>query len=224
MARELPAEFPRLSDRLRFFIGDVRDATRLEMAMRDVDIVVHAAALKHVPAAEYNPFECIRTNVIGAENVVQAAIRAGVQQGHRAVDRQGGQSDQPLRRLQAGLRQDLRRRQQPVRRPRHRAFASCATATWSARAARVVPLFRRLIARGRRRAADHRRAHDAVLDHAASRASISCCPRSAMMHGGEIFVPKIPRMAIADLAAAMAPGPAARRSSASAPARSCTRS
>ena len=63
---------------LRFFIGDVRDASRLEMAMREIDIVVHTAALKQVPAAEYNPFECIRTNVIGAENVVTAALRNGV--------------------------------------------------------------------------------------------------------------------------------------------------
>ena len=63
---------------LRFFIGDVRDRARLEMAMRGIDTVIHAAALKHVPAAEYNPFECIHTNVMGAENVVQAAIRAGV--------------------------------------------------------------------------------------------------------------------------------------------------
>ena len=54
---------------LRFFIGDVRDRDRLEMAMRDVEFVFHAAALKQVPAAEYNPMECIRTNVIGAENV-----------------------------------------------------------------------------------------------------------------------------------------------------------
>jgi UDP-N-acetylglucosamine 4,6-dehydratase len=65
-------------DAPRYFIGDVRDEARLEMAMRDVDYVIHAAALKHVPAAEYNPFECIRTNVHGAENVVQAAIRTGV--------------------------------------------------------------------------------------------------------------------------------------------------
>ena len=53
---------------LRFFIGDVRDVRRLEMAMREIDIVVHAAAMKQVSAAEYNPFECIRTNVMGAEN------------------------------------------------------------------------------------------------------------------------------------------------------------
>jgi len=63
---------------LRFFIGDVRDQDRLKMAMREVDYVIHAAALKQVPTAEYNPMECINTNVIGAENVVQAAIRTGV--------------------------------------------------------------------------------------------------------------------------------------------------
>ncbi len=63
---------------LRFFIGDVRDRDRLELAMRDVDYVVHAAALKQVPTAEYNPFECIRTNVFGAENIVYAALRRNV--------------------------------------------------------------------------------------------------------------------------------------------------
>src|SRR5262249_16841710 len=63
---------------MRYFIGDVRNVDRLEMAMRDVDYVVHAAALKQVPIAEYNPFECIATNVLGAENVVQAAIRRNV--------------------------------------------------------------------------------------------------------------------------------------------------
>ena len=63
---------------LRFFIGDVRDRDRLELAMREVDYVIHAAALKHVPAAEYNPMEYIHTNVYGAENVVFAALRAGV--------------------------------------------------------------------------------------------------------------------------------------------------
>lgn len=64
--------------RMRFFIGDVRDAERLELATREVDVIVHAAALKQVPAAEYNPFECIRTNVSGAENVVRAALRNNV--------------------------------------------------------------------------------------------------------------------------------------------------
>ncbi|MDC1257026.1 UDP-N-acetylglucosamine 4,6-dehydratase (inverting) [Pelagibacteraceae bacterium] len=63
---------------LKFFIGDVRDKERLLMAFDGVDYVVHAAALKHVPAAEYNPMECIKTNIYGAENIIQAAISCGV--------------------------------------------------------------------------------------------------------------------------------------------------
>jgi len=75
MATELsPDRYPAL----RYFLGDIRDRDRLEMALQSVDVVVHAAALKQVPAAEYNPFECIHTNVLGAENIVRAAIRTGV--------------------------------------------------------------------------------------------------------------------------------------------------
>ena len=65
-------------ENLRFFIGDVRDVQRLSMAMENVDVVIHAAALKQVPAAEYNPFEFVKTNVIGGQNVIQAAIDNGV--------------------------------------------------------------------------------------------------------------------------------------------------
>lgn len=63
---------------LRFFIGDVRDLKRLIMAMKDIDFVIHAAAMKHVPIAEYNPMECIKTNINGAENVINAALETGV--------------------------------------------------------------------------------------------------------------------------------------------------
>ena len=66
------------SDALRFFLGDVRDVSRLTQAMNDVDYVVHAAALKQVPAAEYNPMECVKTNILGAANVVHAALARGV--------------------------------------------------------------------------------------------------------------------------------------------------
>ena len=65
---------------MRFFIGDVRDKARLVTAMVDVDYVVHAAALKHVPAAEYNPMECIKTNVLGGQNVIEAAIQQNIKQ------------------------------------------------------------------------------------------------------------------------------------------------
>jgi len=64
---------------MRYFIGDVRDLPRLQKAMRNVDFVVHAAALKHVPIAEYNPMECIKTNVMGAQNIIDASIENNVQ-------------------------------------------------------------------------------------------------------------------------------------------------
>ena len=75
MALEYPeSKYPQL----RFFIGDVRDLSRLQMAFKGVDYVIHAAAMKHVPIAEYNPMECIKTNINGAENVIQAALDCGV--------------------------------------------------------------------------------------------------------------------------------------------------
>lgn len=75
MAQEYPAKyFPQL----RFFIGDVRDYERLRMAFKGVDYIIHAAAMKHVPIAEYNPMECIKTNINGAENVINAALETGV--------------------------------------------------------------------------------------------------------------------------------------------------
>lgn len=69
-----PSKYPNI----RFFIGDVRDADRLRLAMEGIDTVIHAAALKQVPTAEYNPFECIKTNVLGAQNVIEAAMAVGV--------------------------------------------------------------------------------------------------------------------------------------------------
>ena len=74
---EMQQDFP--DERIRFFIGDVRDQDRLKSAMKGIDFVIHAAALKQVPAAEYNPMECIKTNVHGAENVIQAAIANDVE-------------------------------------------------------------------------------------------------------------------------------------------------
>ena len=76
---EMAQQFsPQSHPQLRYFIGDVRDADRLERSMEGIDIVIHAAALKQVPTAEYNPFECIKTNVMGAQNLIEACIKAGV--------------------------------------------------------------------------------------------------------------------------------------------------
>jgi len=78
---EMAQEFsPRKYPMMRYLIGDIRDKDRLRRALEGVDIVIHAAALKQVPTAEYNPFECIKTNVLGAQNLVEASIDAGVQQ------------------------------------------------------------------------------------------------------------------------------------------------
>lgn len=71
-------EFSSFSDQLRFLIGDVRDLSRLMRAMEDIDYVFHLAAMKHVPSCEYNPFEAVQTNVIGTQNVIQAAISNNV--------------------------------------------------------------------------------------------------------------------------------------------------
>ena len=71
---EMAMKFQKHDDVMRFFIGDVRDASRLKEATRGIDIIIHAAAMKHVPIAEYNPMECIKTNIYGAENVIQAAL------------------------------------------------------------------------------------------------------------------------------------------------------
>ena len=71
-------EFRKHEKKLRFFIGNVRDAERFKRACETVDIIIHAAALKQVPAAEYNPMECIKTNIFGAENVINAALDCGV--------------------------------------------------------------------------------------------------------------------------------------------------
>ena len=71
---EMQQRLSKYSQKMRYFIGDVRDLTRLSMAMNGVDIVIHAAAIKQVPAAEYNPMECIKTNINGAENVIEASL------------------------------------------------------------------------------------------------------------------------------------------------------
>ena len=75
MAHEFPSDkYPAM----RYFIGDIRDYERLKMALKGIDTVVHAAAMKHVPIAEYNPMECIKTNIIGAENIINACLDSDV--------------------------------------------------------------------------------------------------------------------------------------------------
>ena len=193
-------EFPSI----RYFIGDVRDANRLEMAMRGIDYVIHAAALKHVPAAEYNPFECIHTNVLGAENVVNAAIRAGVK---KVIALSTDKAASPANLYGASkLASDkifvaanhLSGHDGP-------SFSVVRYGNVVGSRGSVVPFFQKLIRDG----ADSLPITDPrmtrfwiTLDQ-----SINFVLTSLdQMHGAEIFVPKIPSMKITDLAAALAPG------------------
>lgn len=194
----------RLSDpRLRYFIGDVRDRDRLMMAMRNVNIVVHAAALKHVAIAEYNPFEAVRTNIWGAENVVTAAIRTGVR---RVIALSTDKAANPINLYGATKlasdkifiagnnlagAQDTR-------------FAVVRYGNVVGSRGSVVPFFKKLVAQG----ADH----FPITDPRMTRFWITLqqgvdfvlrCLET--MQGGELYVPKIPSMTVTDLATALDP-------------------
>ena len=203
LARGLQADYPKYFNRLRFFIGDVRDASRLEMAMRDIDYVVHAAALKIVPVAEYNPFECVLTNVHGAENVVKAALRTSVK---RVVALSTDKAANPINLYGAtklaadkimvaanNLSGDDGAQFSVVR------YGNVIGSRGS-----VVPFFQNLLRGGAKSLpiTDPRMTRFWItLDQGVALVLSSF----ALMQGGEIFVPKIPSMRMVDLARAMAP-------------------
>jgi UDP-N-acetylglucosamine 4,6-dehydratase len=189
---------------MRFFLGDVRDRERLVMALRGVDYVIHAAALKQVPAAEYNPMECIKTNIHGAQNVIEAALANDVK---KVIGLSTDKAANPINLYGAtklaadklfvaanNLAGGHRTRFSAVR------YGNVVGSRGS-----VVPLFRRLIEQG-----------DGPLpitDVRMTRFWITLqqgvdfvVQSLSRMQGGEVFVPKIPSIRITDLAEAMAPG------------------
>ena len=188
---------------LRYFIGDVRDGTRLDMAMRGVDMVIHAAALKQVPTAEYNPFECINTNVIGAENVVRAAIRNNVK---RVIALSTDKAANPINLYGASkLASDkIFVAGNNLSGTAETLFAVVRYGNVVGSRGSVVPLFRDLIAKGAKDLpiTDARMTRFWITLNQGVRFVLSCL---ALTRGGEIFVPKIPSMKIVDLAKAMAP-------------------
>ena len=186
---------------LRYFIGDVRDKDRLTRAFEGIDIVIHAAALKQVPTCEYNPFEAIKTNILGAQNVIEACDRHGCEAGGRAQYRQGRRTDQPVRRHQALLRQAVCCRQQLSRAARHPFLVVRYGNVMGSRGS-VIPFF---LDGERRGPADHRRTYDPLQHHPGGRGATGAL-RAGDMWGGEIFVPKIPSYRITDVAEAIAPG------------------
>lgn len=199
---EMAQEFN--SDKMRYFIGDVRDRHRLCLAMRGVDYVIHAAALKQIPAAEYNPMECIKTNIDGASNIIDAAIECEVK---KVIALSTDKAVNPINLYGATkLASDklfvaannivgaLRTRFSVVR------YGNVVGSRGS-----VVPFFQKIIREGAREIP--------ITDPRMTRFWITLqqgvdfvLKNFERMQGGEIFVPKIPSMKITDLAEAIAPG------------------
>lgn len=188
---------------LRYFIGDVRDADRLEMAMRGIDYVIHAAALKQVPAAEYNPFECIRTNVHGAENVVRAAIRCGVK---RVIALSTDKAASPINLYGASkLASDkIFIAANALSGKGGTRFAVVRYGNVIASRGSVIPFFAKLIEDGARSLpiTDTRMTRFVITLAQGVNVVLSSL---AIMQGGELFVPKIPSIKIIDLVQAMLP-------------------
>jgi UDP-N-acetylglucosamine 4,6-dehydratase len=203
MAREVAAAHPDVADRMRYFIGDVRDLSRLEMAMREIDYVVHAAAIKIIPIAEYNPFETILTNVHGAENVVKAAIRNKVA---KVVALSTDKAANPINLYGASkLASDkIMVAANNLSGVKGAKFAVVRYGNVIGSRGSVVPLFEGLIRKGAKALP--------ITDPRMTRFWITLeqgvafvLSSLALMQGGELFVPKIPSMRMTDLAKAMAP-------------------
>jgi UDP-N-acetylglucosamine 4,6-dehydratase/5-epimerase len=204
MQLELREQFDQATyNKLRFFLGDVRDRERLTLALRGVDIVIHAAALKQVPAAEYNPSECIHTNIMGAENVVWASLANHVKQ---VVALSTDKACNPINLYGAtklasdktfvaanNLSGDIGTRFAVVR------YGNVVGSRGS-----VVPLYKRLLSQGATElpVTDPRMTRFWItLDEGVEFVLSSL----ELMRGGEIFVPKIPSMTMPDLVKAMSP-------------------
>ena len=188
--------------RMRFFVGDVRDASRLLTALRGVDIVVHAAAMKHVPICEYNPIEAVQTNVNGARNLIEAAMGCGVE---RVIALSTDKAVSPANLYGATklCMEKLLLAANAYSGDRSTRFSVVRYGNVMGSAGSVIPLFRAQKKHGKLTITDARmtrfwiemcEAVDLVLDGL------------ALMAGGEIYIPKLPTTDIETLAEAVAPG------------------
>ena len=191
------------NDSVRFFIGDVRDSERIDLAMSGIDYVIHAAALKQVPAAEYNPMECIKTNVYGAENVINAALKNNVE---KVIALSTDKAASPINLYGASklvsdklfIAANNLSGGSPTR------FSVVRYGNVVGSRGSVVPFFSELIKNGAKQIPITEKTMTRfwiTLDQGIEFV-VSSFKR---MHGGEIFVPKIPSVRILDLAKAMAP-------------------
>jgi UDP-N-acetylglucosamine 4,6-dehydratase len=188
-------------ERLRFLVGDVRDLPRLRRAMRGVDLVIHAAALKHVPVCEYNPFEAVQTNVIGAENVVSAAIENEV---HHTIALSTDKAVNPVNLYGATklcaekiiTQGNTYSGDSPAR------FATVRYGNVVGSRGSVIPLFKKQAKDGELTITDEAMTRFWITLEQAVELVIRCLNG---MRGGEIFVPRIPSMRITEMATALAP-------------------
>lgn len=191
------------SSALRFFLGDVRDLPRLKTAMREVDYVIHAAALKQIPAAEYNPMECVKTNVFGADNVIDAAYASGVT---KVIALSTDKAASPINLYGATklVSDKLFVSANNIAGTRATRFSVVRYGNVIGSRGSVVPFFHTLL---RNNATEL-----PITDDRMTRFSITLdegiefvLKSFQRMQGGEIFVPKIPSIRITDLARVMAP-------------------
>lgn len=188
---------------MRYFIGDVRDKERLSTAMRGVDFVIHAAAMKHVPVAEYNPMECIKTNIHGAQNVIDACFENQVE---KCIALSTDKACNPVNLYGATkLASDkLFVAANNIAGNNQTRFSVARYGNVVGSRGSVVPFFKKLIKEGTKELP--------ITDTRMTRFWISLedgvkfvLSNFEKMHGGEIFIPKIPSMKITDLAHALAP-------------------
>jgi UDP-N-acetylglucosamine 4,6-dehydratase len=186
---------------LRYFIGDIRDAARLRRAFEGVDFVVHAAALKQVPACEYNPMEAVKTNILGSSNVIDAALDAGVE---RVIALSTDKAVNPINLYGATklAAEKLFVQSNAYAGGRDSRFACVRYGNVVGSRGSVVPVFLRQREDGVITITDERMTRFWITLEQGVRFVIRCLEE---MHGGEVFVPKIPSMKVVDLAKVVAP-------------------
>lgn len=201
MSNEPRFSNPKAKRALRFFIGDVRDRGRLVRACDGVDYIVHAAALKQVPACEYNPFEAIRTNVLGAQNVIDAAIEQGV---HRVVALSTDKACSPINLYGATklCSDKLFVSGNSYAGAKRSRFAVVRYGNVVGSRGSVIPLFIRQRKTGKLTITHREMTRFWITLQRGVDLVLTCLEH---MHGGELFVPKIPSMRIVDLAHAIGP-------------------
>lgn len=189
-------------ERLRYFIGDVRDVDRLRRAMNGVDIVVHAAALKQVPACEYNPIEAVLTNIIGAKNVIEASLDSGVKK-ILALSTDKAVNPANLYGATKQVAEKLFVQANAYAGASETRFSCVRYGNVVGSRGSVIPLFVEQRKNGTVTVTDPRMTRFWITLDQGVRFVIACIQQ---MIGGEVFVPKIPSMNIMDLVEAIAPG------------------